>query len=109
MEKITGATQLSEILNQEDLVLVYVSQPACSVCQTLLPKVEELLNEYPKIKQLYLNSAEIPEAAGQLTVFTIPTVVFFVQGKESFRLARNFGLREITDKIERIYRHFDSE
>ena len=85
------------------MVFVYVSQPACSVCQTLLPKVEEQLARYPLIKALYLNSAEVPEAAGQLSVFTIPTVLLFVQGKETFRLVRSFGLREITEKLDRIY------
>ncbi len=108
MEKVKSADWLSEVIGNTDLVFVYVSQPACSVCQTLLPKVEELLVEYPLIKPLYLHSAEVPEAAGQLSVFTIPTVLFFVQGKESFRLARIFGLREIRDKIDRIYPYFET-
>jgi thiol-disulfide isomerase/thioredoxin len=106
MEKVVSLEGLLEVIQQEDLVFIYVSQPACSVCQTLLPKVEELLKEYPLVRQQYLNSVEVPEAAGQLSVFTIPTVLLFVQGKESFRLVRTFGLREISDKLDRIYPHF---
>jgi len=108
MEKVVSNEELLRVIQNEDLVFVYVSQPACSVCQTLLPKVEELLCDYPLIRQQYLNSADVPEAAGQLSVFTIPTVLFFVQGKESFRLVRTFGLREISEKLDRIYPHFDT-
>jgi len=108
MEKVVSNEELLKVIQNEDLVFVYVSQPACSVCQTLLPKVEELLADYPLIRQQYLNSADVPEAAGQLSVFTIPTVLFFVQGKESFRLVRTFGLREISEKLDRIYPHFDT-
>ena len=103
MENIASLNNLLETIEKETMVFVYVSQTACSVCQTLRPKVEELLARYPLIKSLYLNSAEVPEAAGQLSVFTIPTTLLFVQGKESFRLVRSFGLREISEKLDRIY------
>ncbi|MBT5424934.1 MAG: thioredoxin family protein [Bacteroidetes bacterium] len=106
MKTVSKYEDLSALIAVEDLVFVYLSQPACSVCQTLLPKVEDLMKDYPLVKSWYLNTADVPEAAGQLSVFTIPTVLFFVQGKEQFRLVRAFGLQEISEKIDRIYAHF---
>lgn len=109
METVQEYSALEQATQENDLVFLYVSQPQCSVCQSLLPKVEELLEDYPKIVSYYLNSMEVPVAAGQLSVFSIPTVILFVQGKEHFRLVRTFGLREINDKIDKVYQHFGSE
>lgn len=108
MKTVLEYSAFEKAIKDEDLVFLYVSQPQCSVCQSLLPKVEELLEHYPKIVSYYLNSMEVPVAAGQLSVFSIPTVILFVQGKEHFRLVRTFGLREINDKIDKVYKHFDS-
>jgi len=71
-----------------------------------LPKVEELMVKYPLVKALYVNTADSPEIAAKVTVFTNPTVLFFVQGKEQFRFARSFGVGQIEDKIERVYGYF---
>ena len=107
MIPITDYPHLGETLKSSPLVFAYVSQPQCNVCKSLLPKVEELLTDYPKIQPVYLDTQLVPEAAGQLSVFSIPTVILFVDGKEYFRLVRTFGLGEIRDKIDRIYAHFE--
>jgi thioredoxin-like negative regulator of GroEL len=106
MININNYTELERIVKEEDLVFGYVSQPLCSVCKSLLPKVESLIEDYPKITSIYIDTKEVPEAAGQLSIFSIPTVLLFVQGNEYFRLVRTFGLSEIKDKIDRVYEHF---
>jgi len=98
--------EVEDRIRNTDLVFLYLSQAQCSVCQSLLPKVDDLLSTYPKISSFYINTANLQFAAGQLSVFSIPTVILFVQGKEYFRLVRTFGLSEIRDRIERIYEHF---
>lgn len=107
MISITDYPHLESELGKSDLVFAYVSQPQCNVCKVLLPKVEELLTDFPKIQPVYIDTLTVPEAAGQLSVFSIPTVILFVEGKEYFRLVRTFGLGEIRDKIERVYAHFE--
>lgn len=107
MIPINTYPQLETMLQENDLVFAYISQPHCSVCQSLLPKTEELLKEYPKIQPVYIDSQKVPVAAGQLSVFSIPSVILFVQGKEHFRLVRTFGMNEIREKINRIYEHFE--
>lgn len=106
MIQIKTYSEFENLVQEEDLVFAYISQPQCSVCVSLLPKVEEMINQYPKIKQAYIDASAVPEASGQLSVFSIPTVLLFVQGKEQFRLVRTFGISEIELKIERIYEHF---
>ena len=98
--------EVEEHIASDPMVFLYLSQPKCSVCQTLLPKVENLLAQYPNITFLYVNTADIPLAAGQLSVFSIPTVMLFADGKEFLKLVRTFGIQEIQYQIDRIYEHF---
>ena len=107
METIQEYEVLEKAIQGKDLVFLYVSQPQCSVCKSLLPKVDELLEDYPKIASYYIDTLQVPIAAGQLSVFSIPTVILFAQGKEYFRLVRTFGLREIDEKIRKVYQHFE--
>ena len=49
MKTVQEYSDLEQAIQENDLVFLYVSQPQCSVCQSLLPKVEELLEDYPLI------------------------------------------------------------
>ena len=106
METAADYLEIDATIASQSLVLLYCSQPMCNVCKSLLPKVEDLLKKYKKVKSLYVNLDDIQEFAGQHTVFNMPTVLFFAEGKEQFRLVRSFGLNELDEKIEKIYKHF---
>jgi len=45
-----------------------------------------------------------PEAAGQLSVFTVPGILLFIQGKENIREARHLSVPVFEEKIGRYYR-----
>ena len=98
--------EIDATLVTSPLVLLYCSQPECNVCKSLLPKVEEFLKSYKKISSLYVDLNEIQEFAGQHTVLNMPTVLFFAEGKEQFRLVRAFGINELKEKIDKIYKFF---
>jgi len=102
MKKATSIEEIESSIANDMLVLLYLSQPECSVCQSLLPRVDELISNYPGVKAWYVNMAEIPLAAGRFGVFTIPTVLLFADRRENMRLVRNFGLIEIREKLDRI-------
>ena len=106
METAADYLEIEASLASRPLVLLYCSQPACNVCKSLLPKVEDMMKEYPKASSLYVDLETIQDFAGQHTVFSIPTILFFAEGKEQFRLVRTFGLNELSEKIDRIYKHF---
>ena len=88
--------------NPNLIVLLYLSHPQCSVCQSLLPRVDEMISGYPEVEAWYVNTQKLPVAAGVFSVFTHPTLLLFTEGRESLRLVRNFGLSELRDRVERI-------
>lgn len=104
MEEVVDKIKFEQILESESIVLTYFSHDTCNVCKVLKPKVEELLNkEFPKIKQLYCNVQTSPEIAASQTVFAVPTLIVWIEGKETYRFSRNIGLLELEQTLERPY------
>ena len=94
----------NDILEKEDAVLVYFSHEQCNVCKVLKPKVAELLeNNFPKMKMYYADTVLNPEISGQNKIFSVPTVLAFFGGRETFRKSRNIGINELAEQIERPY------
>ena len=86
------------------LMLVYFSHENCNVCKVLKPKVEEYVKEFfQRLGLFYIDTVKQPELAGQNSVFTVPTIILYTDGKESQRFSRNFGLDELMEKLDRFY------
>ena len=85
-------------------VALYFGGSACGVCQVLEPQVRALLAErFPRIAMARVATEEARELAAQHAVFAVPTLLFFFDGRESFRYARNFSTGEIARDIARPY------
>ncbi|MYL64662.1 thioredoxin [Bacillus hwajinpoensis] len=84
------------------LYFLYLYGTNCSVCHALLPQVEDVLKDFPQITQEKLNVHEIPEAAGAFSVFTIPVLLLYVNGKESIREARFVNIESFRSSLKRI-------
>jgi thioredoxin-like negative regulator of GroEL len=105
-----------DLLNKEDFEgfiqnneasLIYFSTPQCNVCKVLKPKIIELINaEFPKIKLGYVNTEALASIAAQNRIFTVPTILIFLDGKEFNRKSRNINLAEFKYEIERPYKLF---
>jgi len=90
--------------NDNLAVLVYFSHEKCNVCKVLKPKVEELiLEKYPNIKLFYADTVDYPEIAAQNQVFTVPTILIYFDGRETFRKSRNIGIGELDNLLSRPY------
>lgn len=109
MNKITNLDDLQSIINDNKLSLLYISRDNCSVCHALLPQVVELLEEFPTITSVHVDADEVPEIAGQYSIFTIPVVIVFVDGKEMIRKARFVPIKELQAELERLISLIDAE
>ncbi|QTA37560.1 thioredoxin family protein [Thermosipho ferrireducens] len=79
--------------------IMYFKNDNCSVCRAVLPKIEIIAKEY-NINFEIIDVVTNPEIAGQMLVFTVPTLIFIDQGVELKRFSRNFGILEIKNFIE---------
>jgi thioredoxin 1 len=85
-------------------VVIYLSNESCTICKVLRPKVEKLVREeFAEIKFIYIDVKKTPDLAALFSVFTIPTVIAYFEGKEFFRKARAFGISELATELQRPY------
>ncbi|RCX33483.1 thioredoxin family protein [Thioalbus denitrificans] len=83
---------------------IWFSAPGCGVCSVLRPRVKSLFEqEFPQILWQDVDTAAQPEVAAQHQVFTIPTLLVFLDGREFLRRARNFSPAEVRDALARPY------
>lgn len=110
IRQITDVNEFSGFLEQEAAVLAYFSTVECNVCKVLKPKVFEILDkDFPKVKMVYVEINQSPELAARYTVFAVPTLVVFFEGREYIRKSRNFGLEEFRNELRRPYELMFSE
>ena len=103
MISLNTLEETERFIDATGIVLLYISRPDCGVCKALIPKIKDMLSGFPGINSGYLDLEAIPEAAGRFSVFTIPGILIFIQGKESIRKARYVSVDELSGEIERYY------
>ena len=104
-EELNNIEMIDRFIENNTLSFLYISRPDCSVCHGLLPQVQVLLTKYPKIKFGHINANEVEEIAGHFSIFTVPVLLLFVNGKEYVREARIVHMDLLDEKINKIYKH----
>jgi thioredoxin 1 len=103
MVEINSGNFGKEVLGSEKLVMVDFWAPWCVPCKVIAPTVEKIAEERSaSVKVAKVNVDEDPSLATELSIFNIPTIVFFKSGKEHSRLIGVNTKEAIEAKIERI-------
>lgn len=80
--KFTDENFEEEVLKAEQLTMVDFYADWCGPCKVMGPVVEELAKEYEGIAKIgKLNVDDNPQAASSYKVMSIPTIIFFKDGK----------------------------
>ena len=103
-ENIISLSDFQEIIQKNTAVLIYFSHEQCNVCKVLKPKIYHMLSEnFPEIKMYYSDTVLYPEIAAQNSIFTVPTIIIYLDNKEFVRKSRNIGIEELKSELERPY------
>lgn len=110
MRQVNNLDEILEIINTGNPVLIYFSGKNCSVCEVLKPKIEtEVKLAYPNIKLLEVKTEANPTITSHFTVFSIPTMLLFLDTKEFKRVGRNISVQGFIQDIKRPYEFFNKE
>ena len=102
---INSIADFEHIKKTEKAFVLYLTDGTCNVGESVTPKLEKLIAEqFPKLKLYYSFTSATPEIAAQLSVFTIPTVLLFIEGKLYIQKSRAFSLEELRKEIDRYYK-----
>ena len=96
--------EVEELIVNELGVLLYFSTPTCNVCKALKPKIiEEFKSNFPLVKLVFIDSSILPEVAAKYNVFSVPTILLYLDRKEFAREGRNISIPIFTDRVKRVY------
>lgn len=94
--------EVQELIHHKKLVFVFLYGKHCSVCHGVLPQLKPMIDGYSRLESIQADVEKIPEFAGAFTVFTVPVVLLFLEGKEVLRLARFIEMERLRHQIEKI-------
>jgi thioredoxin 1 len=101
--KVEEGTWDVEVMRFSGLVMVDFWAVWCGPCQMVAPVVDELATEYAgKLKVMKLNTDENPEIAGRYQVMSIPTILFFKDGKPVEKLVGARPKRQFKEVIDSL-------
>jgi len=100
-------TAFKPFIQDNPLCLVYFSGPDCAVCEQLKPKLFKLLSrQFPQLVFAEVDCSREKTLVAALGVFTVPTVIAYIEGGEAFRHTRSFSPAQVAAQLQRPYRIF---
>ncbi len=97
-------SQIKELINTKDGVMLYFSGENCNVCHALRPKIKEMFDkEFPIIEQVWLDAHQNPEISAHFQVFSVPTLIVYLGGREFIKEGRAMSLHALSQKLQRPY------
>ncbi|NFN13927.1 thioredoxin family protein [Clostridium botulinum] len=103
MKILKSKIEAEEFIKENNMAVVYFSTNTCGACVILKEKIKQLLYEYRNIKICEVLGDEPIEVATSFDVYSVPIMIFFIDGKEVFRESKYASVEEIKKKIDRYY------
>lgn len=99
MRHLTNIKDIEQTLADNRLCLFFIKAPDCGVCDVMLDRVGQLADNRPTLCSFFTDIREEPLIAGRFLVFSGPTVLLMMDGKEIYRGSGFINMEELEQKI----------
>ncbi|OKP89156.1 thiol reductase thioredoxin [Paenibacillus sp. P3E] len=103
VQEITSVGEIDTFIQNNRFSMLYVSQEDCNVCHAIYPKLKELLSNFPEIKLAHVDARRVGEVAGKFLIFTVPTIIMFLDQKEYLREGRFVQFEQLERKLQQLH------
>lgn len=101
---IVSKADREAVVRAAPAALVLYSAPDCQLCRALEPKLSAALEtEFPRLERYSIDCRRYPELAAQEGVFSVPTLVLYLEGREWWRQVRPLSVSLLIEAIRRPY------
>ena len=98
-KNIESIEQFHQFIQTHRLVVIHVMRNHCSVCHAVLPQIEDIVNDYSKVHFAVINQSNVEAIAGELSIFTVPVDLIFLDGIEMHRQARFIDMDAVEHQL----------
>lgn len=102
MNSLNSINDIKHFIKENKFVMLYFSSDGCKVCDDILPMLEGLLEKHSVVVSGHVETQNLPTVASGFGVFTIPTIILFLEGKEILRQVRYINFLELKEQIQRF-------
>ena len=99
MKLLKNIKDIEQTIADNRLCLFYIKAPDCGVCNVMLDKVMRLADQFPSLTSFYTDITEEPLIVGQFLVYSGPTVLLLMNGKEVYRGSQFIDMEELEYNI----------
>ena len=107
MKHLTNIQDIEQTVAENRLCLFYIKAPDCGVCNVMLDKVGRVADMFSALCPFYTDIIEEPLIASRFLVYSGPTVLLLMDGKEVYRGAQFIDLEELRYNITRYIELLD--
>ena len=101
--ELTDDNFQSTIASASTPVLVDFSASWCGPCKALAPTIDKVAGEYKGKMDVYkVDIDNAQEVAATFGIMSVPTCIFFRDGKEVDRFTGNLDLRSVKGHVDRV-------
>jgi len=108
MQNITDIDLLNK-MKRNGAVFILFGGAYCSVCQSIRPQLTTMLEtQFPRMPGVYVDCEKSPEICAQHSVFTLPVVIAYIDGKKIAEQARAFSIKQLAQSLQRSYEMWEN-
>ena len=102
MNHLTNINDIEQTIAEHRLCLFYTKAPDCGVCNVMLDKVGRMVENHSKLEAFYTDIIEEPLVAGRFLVYSGPTVLLLLDGREVYRTSGFIDIVELERKVDQL-------
>lgn len=99
MQHLTNIKDIEQTMANHRFCFFFIKAPDCGVCNVMLDKVGRMTGNHPQLEAFYTDITEEPLIAGRFLVYSGPTALLLLDGKEVYRASGFIDVEELERKI----------
>ena len=102
METITQLETFETLKNKHEILIVIAKTHSCATCKAINAHLQSTIPSLKDIPHYQIFVDDVEDFRGSYVVFSVPTVLVFINGKEYLRESRFID----TNKINRLLENY---
>lgn len=101
MKDLKVDEDLMRLISNAPVCVLQFGDESCPPCAALRGKLERWMKDHPEMAVRYIPIREFPMLSAQMGIFSVPTILVYIQGKLTARESGYFSLEQLLDRLQR--------